>query len=52
MHRRIIAEQFGELMQLLVAQTLCLDRLDGGRHVVASVSRAAVTLPHIADLLR
>ena len=50
MQRRVIVQHQGELMQLLVAKTLRLDRLRGGQHVVAIVSGTAVALQHIAEL--
>ena len=40
----------GQLMQLRVAKSLRLDRLDGRQHVVAIVSGTAVALPDIVQL--
>src|SRR5260221_10593224 len=48
--RPVIVQHRRQLMQLLVAKTLRLDRLRGGQHVVAIVSGTAVALQHIAEL--
>ena len=45
-----VVQHHRELMQLRIAKSLHLDRLDGGQHVVAIVSGTAVALLHIAQL--
>jgi len=48
MQARVIVQHRRELMQLLVAKTLRLDRLYGGQNVVAIVSGTTVPLLHAA----
>ena len=45
-----VMQHHRKLMQLRVAKSLRLDRLDGGQHIVAIVAGTAVALPHIAKL--
>ena len=51
MQRRVIVQHQRELMQLLVAKALRLDRLHGGQDVLAVVSGTAVPLLHVTELL-
>jgi hypothetical protein len=52
MQRRVIVQHHRELMQLVVAKALRLDRLHGGQDVVAIVSGTTVPLLHVTELLR
>ena len=52
MQRRIIVQHQRELMQLLVAKALRLDRLHSRQDVIAVVSGTSVTLLHVTQLLR
>ena len=51
MQRRIIVQHQRELMQLLVAKALRLDRLHGRQDVVAVVSGTTMPLLHMTELL-
>ena len=48
--RAVVVQHQGELMQLLVAKALRLDRFYGGQHVVSVVAGTAVPLQHVVQL--
>src|SRR5258708_5891767 len=47
---RLVETARRELVQLLIAKTLRLDRPHGGQHIVAIVAGTAVALLHVAEL--
>ena len=49
-HMRVV-QHHGKPVQLLIAKSFGLDRLDGGEHIVAVVAGTAVTLADDAKLL-